>query len=54
MSFVDVRLDGIYALEQLAVDSHRDRDQATIVEVLSAFTRVHSDPAYVTVHSEAE
>jgi hypothetical protein len=43
---VDVRLGGIYALEQLAIDSHRDQDQATIVEVLSAFIRVHSDPIY--------
>ena len=37
---------GIYALEQIATDSPRDRDQATIVEVLSAFVRVHSDPLY--------
>ncbi|SET98304.1 pentapeptide repeat-containing protein [Geodermatophilus poikilotrophus] len=39
---LDVRLGGIYALEQIAHDSRRDRDQATIVEVLSAFVRVHS------------
>jgi hypothetical protein len=43
---LDCRLGGIYALEQLATDSTRDRDQATIVEVLSAFVRVHSDPVY--------
>jgi hypothetical protein len=43
---LDVRLGGIYALEQIATDSPRTRDQATIVEVLSAFVRVHSDPIY--------
>ncbi len=43
---LDVRLGGIYALEQIAHDSRRDRDQATIVEVLSAFVRVHSAPLY--------
>jgi hypothetical protein len=43
---LDVRLGGIYALEQIATDAPRDRDQATIVEVLSAFVRVHSDPLY--------
>jgi hypothetical protein len=43
---LDVRLGGIYAVEQIATDSPRDRDQATIVEVLSAFVRVHSDPLY--------
>jgi uncharacterized protein YjbI with pentapeptide repeats len=43
---LDVRLGGIYSLEQIAHDSPRDRDQATIVEVLSAFVRVHSDPLY--------
>jgi Pentapeptide repeats (8 copies) len=43
---LDVRLGGIYALEQIARDSPRDRDQTTIVEVLSAFVRVHSDPLY--------
>ncbi|MCA1672639.1 MAG: pentapeptide repeat-containing protein [Actinobacteria bacterium] len=43
---LDVRLGGIYALEQIATDSPRTRDQATIVEVLSAFIRVHSDPIY--------
>jgi hypothetical protein len=42
---IDVRLGGIYALEQLAIDSYRDQDQATIVEVLSAFIRLHSDPS---------
>jgi hypothetical protein len=43
---LDVRMGGIYALEQLATDSDRKRDMDTIVEVLSAFVRVHSDPAY--------
>ena len=44
---LDVRLGGIYALEQIAKDSARiEEDQATIVEVLSAFVRVHSDPVY--------
>lgn len=43
---LDVRLGGIYALEQLATDSDQASDQATIVEVLSAFVRVHSDPVY--------
>jgi uncharacterized protein YjbI with pentapeptide repeats len=44
---LDVRLGGIYALEQIARDSARvEEDQATIVEVLSAFIRVHSDPIY--------
>jgi uncharacterized protein YjbI with pentapeptide repeats len=43
---IDVRLGGIYALEQLAVDSHRGQDQVAVVEVLGAFTRVHSDPLY--------
>jgi uncharacterized protein YjbI with pentapeptide repeats len=41
---LDVRLGGIYALEQLATDSDNPRDQATIVEVVSAFVRVHSNP----------
>jgi hypothetical protein len=43
---LDVRLGGIYALEQLASDSEQARDQATIIEVLSAFVRVHSAPLY--------
>jgi uncharacterized protein YjbI with pentapeptide repeats len=43
---LDVRLGGIYSLEQIAHDSRRDRDQTTIVEVLSAFVRVHSAPLY--------
>jgi uncharacterized protein YjbI with pentapeptide repeats len=44
---LDVRLGGIYALEQIAKDSARvEQDQATIAEVLSAFVRVHSDPIY--------
>src|SRR4051812_18837241 len=41
---LDVRLGGIYALERLAYDSRRKKEQNTqntIVEVLSAFTREH-------------
>jgi Pentapeptide repeats (8 copies) len=41
---LDVRLGGIYALERIAVDS--ERDHPTVVEVLSAFVREHSDPAH--------
>ena len=40
---LDVRLGGIYALERIAVDSARDHP--TVVEVLSAFVREHSNPA---------
>lgn len=36
---IDVRLGGIYALERIAQDSHRDR--AVVVEVLSAFASEH-------------
>jgi hypothetical protein len=44
---LDVRLGGIYALEQIAKDSDRGADdQTTIVEVLGAFVRVHSDPLF--------
>ena len=42
---LDVRLGGVYALERIAVDSKRDHP--TVVEVLSAFVREHSDPAHV-------
>jgi hypothetical protein len=41
---LDVRLGGIYALEQIAVDS--ERYHTTVVEMLSAFVREHSDPVY--------
>jgi Pentapeptide repeats (8 copies) len=41
---LDVRLGGIYALERIAKDS--ERDHRTVVEVLSAFVREHSDPAH--------
>jgi hypothetical protein len=41
---LDVRLGGVYALERIAVDSKRDHP--TVVEVLSAFVREHSDPAH--------
>src|SRR5829696_7633641 len=43
---LDVRLGGIYALERIAVDS--ERDHPTVVEVLSAFVREHSDPTQTT------
>jgi pentapeptide repeat protein len=43
---LDLRLGGIYALEQLATDSQRPQDQSTIVEVLSAFVRVRSQPLF--------
>jgi hypothetical protein len=42
---LDVRLGGIYALERIARDS--ERDHPTVVEVLSAFVREHSDPAQI-------
>jgi len=41
---LDVRLGGIYALERIAKDS--ERDHSTVVEVLSAFVREHSDPSH--------
>ncbi len=37
---LDVRIGGIYALERVARDSARDHE--TVMEVLSAFVRVHS------------
>jgi hypothetical protein len=37
---LDVRIGGIYALERIARDS--SRDHPTVIEVLSAFVRVHS------------
>jgi uncharacterized protein YjbI with pentapeptide repeats len=40
---LDVRLGGIYALERIATDSKRDHP--TVVEVLSAFVREHSQPS---------
>jgi uncharacterized protein YjbI with pentapeptide repeats len=43
---LDARLCAILTLEQIALDSHRHRDRATILEALSAFVRVHSDPVY--------
>jgi hypothetical protein len=45
---LDVRLGGIYALERIAVDS--ERDHSTVVEVLSAFVREHSDPRHLDHH----
>jgi uncharacterized protein YjbI with pentapeptide repeats len=51
---LDVRLGGIYALERITHDSPRHQDQATIVEVLSAFARVHSDPVYRLRRHQAE
>lgn len=48
-----VRLGGIYSLEQLAVDSTRNGDQATVVEVLSAFVRVHRPLGHSAADDEA-
>src|SRR6266545_5712209 len=48
---LDVRLGGVYALERIAVDSKRDHP--TVVEVLSAFVREHSDPTHTTSESIA-
>jgi Pentapeptide repeats (8 copies) len=42
---LDVRLGGIYALERIATDS--ERDHPTVVEVLSAFVREHSQRSTV-------
>jgi uncharacterized protein YjbI with pentapeptide repeats len=39
---LDVRLGGIYGLERIAKDS--EEDQPSVVEVLSAFVREHSQP----------
>lgn len=36
----EVRLGGVYSLEQIAVDSSRSGDQRTVVEVLCAFVRM--------------
>ncbi|MEV0479795.1 pentapeptide repeat-containing protein [Streptomyces sp. NPDC050508] len=41
-SSADVRLGGIYALQRIMKDS--SRDQASIVDVLSAYIRAHSRP----------
>lgn len=41
---IDIRLAGIYALEQLAVDARGGQQPDTIVELLGAFVRLHSDP----------
>jgi hypothetical protein len=38
---IAIRLGGIYALQQYAVDSNRPEDQLTVVEVLSAFVRLN-------------
>jgi uncharacterized protein YjbI with pentapeptide repeats len=55
---LDVRLGGIYALERIAKDSRQDHP--TVVEVLSAFVREHSNsthsdsgPSTVTVLSSS-
>ncbi len=55
---LDVRLDGVYALERIAVDSARDHP--TVVEVLGAYVRQHTDPTQrrrrpppVAVHDKA-
>jgi len=39
---INVRLGGLYALEQLAMDSLRSGDHRTVVEVLSAYVRSQS------------
>lgn len=39
---VEVRLGGLYALEQIANDSSRRGDEATVIEVLSSFVRLHA------------
>jgi hypothetical protein len=41
---LDVRLGGIYALERIARDSHKDH--WTVMEVLTAFVREHSKKEY--------
>jgi hypothetical protein len=43
---LEVRIGGIYALEQIGNESPRDRDGPTVMEVLSAFVRVHTDPVF--------
>lgn len=43
-----IRLGGIYALQQFASETDRDEDQATVVEVLSAFVRTNL-PRWVLV-----
>jgi hypothetical protein len=43
---IAMRLGGIYALEQLAAETDKARDRATVVQVISAFARVHSDPIH--------
>jgi len=47
---LEIRLGGIYALERIAVDSHRDH--STIVEVLSAYGR-ECRPVDLTVYTAA-
>jgi hypothetical protein len=42
-SAIDVRIGGIYALQRIMADSHRD--QPAIVEILTAFVRNHSPAA---------
>jgi hypothetical protein len=49
---LDVRLGGIYALERLAIDS--ERDHPTVVEVLGAFVREHSDSTDDSEHPSGE
>jgi pentapeptide repeat protein len=45
---IAIRLGGIYALEQIAVDTDRASDQATVVEVLSAFFRTSITQLHTT------
>jgi hypothetical protein len=47
---LDVRIGGIYALERVARDSARDHP--TIIEVLSAFIRVHSHEQWPPVGAD--
>ncbi|WP_347272540.1 hypothetical protein [Frankia sp. KB5] len=47
---LDIRLGGIYALERIAHDSAAD--QRTVVEVLSAFIREHTQPPTPHPHGD--
>ncbi|MEV0937635.1 pentapeptide repeat-containing protein [Streptomyces phaeochromogenes] len=48
----DVRLGGIYALQRIMTDSHRD--QPTVIVVLTAFVRGHAHPPKNPVPGETE
>ena len=49
---LDIRIGGIYALERIARDSARDH--ATVIEVLAAFLREHSQDDDVNAPATAE